>query len=261
MKPTFYKPLSLLTTKNHKTIKGEKLGVKTYILYMSPFTANSQEINVCSHASAGCAKSCLAGSGFGGMYKNVANGRRNKTEYFLADRVNFLQQLDNEIARAIRLNKGKYQVAFRLNGTSDIRWEKFKVRDGKNLFELYPQVKFYDYTKNYLRFDSPLPANYSLTFSRSEVNEEKAIELLNRGFNVSVVFDKLPATWKGFKVTNGDISDLRFKDKKNVVVGLKYKKMTGAGAGVNNTGAFTSGFAVRTEAKTLPMPKQLSKAA
>lgn len=222
---------------------------------MSPFTANSKGINLCPHASQGCVKSCLVGSGFGGMFKSVAKGRKNKSEYFLANRVEFLAQLDKEIAKAVRVNKGKNIVTIRLNGTSDIRYEKFIVRDGKNIFDLYPQIKFYDYTKNHLRFDINLPKNYTLTFSRSEINHDKAIELLNRGFNVAMVFDKVPTNYLGFKVINGDTNDLRFKDKKGVIVGLKYKKMTGKGAGKNNIGAFTSGFAIST--KVISLPKEV----
>jgi len=92
----------LLSTNNAKTIKGEKLGYITYILYMSPFTANIKGINVCSHASKGCADSCLVGSGFGGMYTSVKQGRVNKTEHFLRDRVDFLNQVKDEIAKAIK---------------------------------------------------------------------------------------------------------------------------------------------------------------
>jgi hypothetical protein len=90
-----------------------------------------------------------------------------------------------------------------------------------------------------------LPSNYHLTFSRSETNHEKAMELLKRGINVAMVFDKLPNTFEGFEVINADLDDLRFLDKKGVICGLKYKKMTGKGA--NNSEAFESGFAIRTE--------------
>lgn len=237
----------LLSKNNKKTIKGEKLGYITYILYMSPFTQNSKGINVCSHASAGCAESCLVGSGMGGMYINVRNGRIRKTEYFLSDRVGFLNQLKEEIAKYVKKHEGKENVVFRLNGTSDIRYEKFKIFDGKNIFELYPNVQFYDYTKNYLRFDSPLPANYHLTFSRSETNGDKALEMLSRGVNVAMVFDQLPETYKGYKVINGDESDLRFKDGKGVIVGLKYKKITGKGGAEKNIAAYASGFVINTK--------------
>jgi hypothetical protein len=40
---------------------------------------------------------------------------------------------------------------------------------------------------------------------------------------VAVVFDNLPETFKGFRVENGDLSDLRFMDNKNVIIGLKAK--------------------------------------
>lgn len=241
----------LLTTNNAKTIKGEKLGYITYILYMSPYKANSKRINVCTHASKGCAESCLVGSGFGGMYTSVMQGRVNKTEYFLAEREAFLHQLKSEIEKAINKHKegGKDEaiVTIRLNGTSDISFENFKIFEGKNIFEIFPSVQFYDYTKNHTRFDKVLPSNYYLTFSRSETNHSKAMELLKRGINVAMVFDKLPATYEGFEVINADETDLRFLDKRGVICGLKFKKLTGKGGAEKNKGAFDSGFAIRTQ--------------
>ena len=37
--------------------------------------------------------------------------------------------------------------------------------------------------------------------------------------------NQLPKTWKGYEVVNGDESDLRFLDKRGVVVGLIEKGM------------------------------------
>lgn len=240
---------TLLTTNNAKTIKGGKLGYITYIMYLAPYTQNSQGINLCSHASEGCAKACLFGSGRGGMFSMVEEARKKKTEYFLSSRTEFMFQLKSEIERAVRINKDKAIVTIRLNGTSDIPFEKFKVFEGgKNIFEIFPDVQFYDYTKNHIRFMKELPSNYHLTFSRSETNHNKAIELLNKGFNVAMVFDKTPQTYSGFEVINGDNDDLRFLDKKNVIVGLKYKKLTGKGA--DNTTAFETGFAIRVPVST-----------
>lgn len=238
---------ALLSTNNFKTMKGEALGYKTYILYMSAYTQNSKGINVCSHASAGCASACLVGSGFGGMYVGVKKGRVARTEFFLKDRIGFLYQLKDEIEKAVKKNEGKAIPVFRLNGTSDLPYEKYKVFEGKNIFELFPNVQFYDYTKNWKRFDKDLPLNYHLTFSRSETNHDKAIELLNRGINVAMVFDKLPETFEGFEVINADLDDLRFLDKRGgVICGLKYKKNTGKGGAEKNIEAFESGFALRT---------------
>jgi hypothetical protein len=239
----------LLSTNNVKTMKGEKLGYLTYILYMSPYKANSKGKNVCSHASQGCANSCLVGSGMGGIYEGVKQGRINKTEYFLSSRIEFLNQLKSEIEKAIIKNKDKAIITIRLNGTSDLPYENFKVFENntKNIFEIFPSIQFYDYTKNYTRFDKVLPSNYDLTFSRSETNENKALSILKRGFNTAMVFDKLPSEYKGFKVINADESDLRFLDEKGVICGLKYKNMTGKGGREKNLAALESGFVIKTQ--------------
>jgi hypothetical protein len=231
---SYYVPKNLLSKNNAKTIKGQKKGVLTYILYLAPHTQNSKGINLCSHATNGCAKACLFGSG-AARFTHVQAGKINKTEFYLADRKAFMLQLKFEIERIVRLHSAKWDIAIRLNGTSDIPFEKFKIMDNKNIFELFPQVQFYDYTKNHLRFDKVLPSNYHLTFSRSENNHKKSLELLKRGYNVAVVFglnknQSLPKTYMGFEVINGDENDLRYKDKQNVVVGLHYKNLTGAGS-------------------------------
>lgn len=243
-----YKFSKLLTKNNFKTVKGEKLGYTTYILYMSPFTDNSKGINLCSHASAGCAASCLFKSGFGGMYERVQAGRRNKTEWFLGNRNEFMNALVGEITNIVRLHSkdGANKFAIRLNGTSDIRWEKIKIQ-GKNVFELFPEVQFYDYTKNHIRLRDVLPSNYHLTFSRSETNGDKVMEVLKAGFNVAMVFDKLPESYMGYPVIVGDETDLRFLDKKNVIVGLTYKVNTGKGGAERNSFSRTSGFVISTK--------------
>ena len=252
---SYFKSKSLLSTNNTKTIKGEKLGYTTYIMYLSPHTQNSKGINLCSHASKGCAKACLFKSG-AARFDRVQQGKIDKTEWFLDNRVEFLKQLDKEIS--IISKKVKHQSSeniptIRLNGTSDIPFEKFIIRDNKNIFELYPNIQFYDYTKNHIRFEKKLPTNYHLTFSQSEDNKVKSLELLNKGFNVAVVFgvkneNELPTTYNGFKVVNGDESDLRFLDEKNVVIGLKYKLMTGKGTkGKNKENIDTNDFIINVD--------------
>ena len=110
---------------------------------------------------------------------------------------------------------------------------------------MFPDAQFYDYTKNYVRLEKrTLPKNYHITFSRSETNEAKALEMLNLGYNSAFVFDKLPTSYKGFKVVDGDKNDLRFLDEKNVIVGLKYKKLTGKGA--DNSKGIKSNFVIET---------------
>jgi len=238
-----YRKTTLLTTNNHKTIKGEKLGYITYIMYLSPHKQNSKGINLCSHASAGCSSACLFKSGFGGMYNSVQMARKNKTEWFLSNRNEFMLTLVKEISKAVIKHKDKAILTIRLNGTSDIRFEKIKVQDNKNIFELFPDVQFYDYTKNPKRFNE-LPSNYHLTFSRSETNDIDAMKLLKQGYNVAMVFNKVPTEYNGYKVIVGDETDLRFLDERGVIVGLKYKFNTGKGSEINNRDAFVNGFAI-----------------
>lgn len=224
----YKKPKTLLGTQNAKTIKGEYLGYKTLILYLSPERQNSMGKNLCPKATKGCAEACLFTAGRG-RFTNVYNARINKTEYFLRDRNSFMNDLVKEIEFSIK-KYGEESICVRLNGTSDIPYENIPVDGYKNIFERFPSVQFYDYTKVFTRLTKQLPKNYHLTFSRAETkdnhnNVEKAIAL---GFNVSVVFavkdeTQLPETYLGRKVINGDIHDLLFMHEKNIIVGLKAK--------------------------------------
>ena len=85
-------------------------------------------------------------------------------------------------------------------------------------------------------------SNYHLTFSVSARKAfskiwDKAQKNYGRGMNYAVVFKNkiLPAAYEGYEVINGDESDLRFLDKKGVVVGLIAK---------GQAKKSTSGFAV-----------------
>lgn len=235
---------NLLTFNNAKTVKGQKKNFVTAIMYLSPFTLNSKGVNLCPMASEGCANACLFESGFGGMYQNVKNGRMEKTEFYLSNRIGFLDKLVDEITKLeAKYKDSEYTLAIRLNGTSDISFEKQITSNGKTIFDTFKNIQFYDYTKNYTRFNKVLPSNYHLTFSRSETNHEIAMDILSKGHNVAMVFKTLPETYNGYKVVNGDETDLRFLDEKNVIVGLKYKRMTTKGA--DNELAFKSGFAIK----------------
>lgn len=199
-----------------KTRKGTKYGYLTAVQYLSP--ANESGTNLCTFASNGCKEACLYTAGRGAM-NSVKQSRMNRTRLFLTSKPAYFTQLIAEINKLIRKAKRDgLTPCIRLNGTSDIPFEKIK-HGGKTIFQWFPNVQFYDYTKNPNR--SNLPSNYYLTFSRSESNEDKAFEMLRKGTNVAVVFrNKLPKKWNGFNVINGDLSDVRFIDKANSIVGL-----------------------------------------
>jgi hypothetical protein len=221
----FSRLMKLLTTSNTKIKKGEALGFQTFGVHLAP--SNLSGFNTCQHASVGCAAACLNTAGHG-VFSTVQNARIEKTKLFFKDKALFMAQLVKEISSGIKSAERKNLVpCFRLNLTSDLPWEKILL-NGKNVFDLFPSVQFYDYTKHVARMSlflaDELPSNYHLTFSRSESNEPLVDAMLASGGNVAVVFrGELPASWKGKRVVSGDESDLRFKDPKNVVVGLVEK--------------------------------------
>ena len=159
----------------------------------------------------------------------VIEGRMRKTRLFFESATRFVDMLAADIETLIRHAGRKGLIpCVRLNGTSDIPWERMRGTDGRTLMERFPAVQFYDYTKRPNR-DSRWP-NYHLTFSLSECNDAQAMVELQRGRNVAVVFDTrkgepLPSTWHGFQVVDGDLSDLRFLDKgeRALVIGLRAK--------------------------------------
>lgn len=219
----------LLTLGNPKTLKGEKRGYITFILHLAPAEVSGYQM--CPKSSPGCRAACLNTAGRGGMFRAGTNtnviqeARKRKTRYFHENRGAFMTDLWVDIRKAIAYAKKRNLIpVFRLNGTSDIAWEKIRPghgSDARNIMELFPEVKFYDYTKIPNRKN--LPANYSLTFSRSENNEKYIPMAMENGMNVAVVFRAVPTTWRNIPVIDGDESDLRFTDPTGVIVGLKAK--------------------------------------
>jgi hypothetical protein len=206
--------------------------INSYIMHLSPYKENSYGKNVCGHASNGCASACLNTAGRG-AFSNVRNARIKKTDYFFENKQEFLSTLSNELRKA-----NNKPSAVRLNGTSDLDFiELLKLKLGVDVFTEMPNLKFYDYTKNLKRALKYLGTDYHLTFSRSETNDDECLEYLRAGGQVAVVFDKLPDTWHGFKVIDGDDDDLRYLDMGGVVIGLKAK-----GKAKHDT----SGFVVKT---------------
>jgi len=228
---------TLLTSGNQKILKGEKLGYITKGIHLAP--ANLSGYEVCQWRSKGCTASCLNTAGRGQM-NSIQVSRVNKTKLFFEKQFDFLAKLSKEISSSIKsAQKKSMKAVFRPNLTSDIMWESVFFNEGepKTIFDKFPETQFYDYTKSFKRMasflDKPFlkneekfPSNYHLTFSRSENNDKKCEMVLLMGGNVAVVFrNQLPKTWKGVQVVNGDDTDLRFLDKKGVVVGLIEKGM------------------------------------
>jgi len=234
VKQAFYRPSSLLSIGvDAKTIKGEKFGYLTGILYLSP--SDLSGVQLCPMAeAASCVFGCLNMAGRG-QFNSVQLARLNKTKYYLQDINGFMKQLSGDIEKLVKkASKLGLIPVVRLNGTSDIRWENIeffyifvndKVRR-VNIFELFPEVQFMDYTKIPNRKD--IPSNYDLTFSFSGADTFKKYnkQAINSGKRIAVVFrtsEEIPEYFEGMQVVNGDESDLRFLDPQGCVVALYAK--------------------------------------
>lgn len=255
---------------NAKTVKGDGATYETAIMYLAPYTASGMG-NVCPMAeTAGCVKGCLFTAGRAGTFPSINKARAAKTARYFKDRAAFMAELVRDIERFVRYcDKRGVKPAVRLNGTSDIQWEVGHpcVRDFDwcdepwefaSIFEAFPEVQFYDYTKVYKRAYRALPENYSLTLSYSMANRAYANAVLqaasDTGMNVSIVFRTKatlakmvarPLTFIGAgmgcasvqrKIIDGDETDMRFTDPKGVIVGLYAK-----GAAKHDTTGFVLG--------------------
>ena len=210
---------------NPKTDKNQSVeGLENIVvLHLNFAPADLSGYNVCPMASQGCKSACLHTAGNPVFQAQKDKGRINRARFYMQDRDKFMTQLTRELVNFVKwCDKNKKIGVVRLNTTSDISWENY------NLFEKFPMLQFYDYTKiqkRALKFArGEYPPNYHLTYSLNEDNYDRAVEVLNEGGNIAVVFRKdLPDTFMGKKVVNGDLHDLRYLDPKNVVVGLKAK--------------------------------------
>ena len=215
-----------------KIIKNLKIGHYTYSLNLSP--ANTSGFNVCPYSTPECRLGCLATSGRSGIEifsgkTIIKDCRITKTRLFFNNTAYFMAWLTADLKYwQTKAKKDGFFFSARLNTISDINWQTVLI-DGKNIFQLFPDILFYDYTKDASKFIEK-PLNYHLTYSFTGRNEVLSKELLSKGFNVAVVFNvkhesELPKQFLGYKVVNGDLTDARFLDESPCIVGLKWKRI------------------------------------
>ena len=231
-----------LLTRGHASPKLKKGPIGVYesvVLHLSPHNSAGLGVDVCPWSTPGCRSSCLYTAGRGRM-KTARKARENRTFMYVYSKNNFMHDLHNELVNLKRRAKKQWKLpAARLNGTSDIAWEKHQVP------QMHQSIQFWDYTKSLDRVhrylnsrdscpsvrdldDKPaFPGNYHLTFSRSEETPVSLIDTLIEIYNcnVAVVFDTpkdkaLPTEWEGHEVIDGRVDDYRFNDPRGVIVGL-----------------------------------------
>jgi hypothetical protein len=213
---------------NPKAVKAQQYGWLNAINYMAPHRLAGA--NLCPNASPGCIELCLGvTSGNAALYPSVLKSRIAKAQWFMNDRKAFMAKASRAITCArTRARKAHKKLCVRMNGSTDIAWENLHVQGELSLVAQFPKIQFVDYTKSVKRAlahaAGQLPANYHLTFSRSETNEADCDQVLAAGGNVAVVSAlPRPSEWHGKPTIDGDQHDLRHLDPKNVVVWLSPK--------------------------------------
>jgi hypothetical protein len=199
---------------NAKTIKGQQYGYMTGVLYLAPY--NLSGYNVCAMAEiAQCHEPCLNSAGRG-AFNSVQAARVRKTKLFFENRNRFFAELIVSIKSLIRKAKAaRLTPVCRLNGTSDIKWENvdfwWEGKQYNNIFEFFPDLQFYDYTKLANRITAHTP-NYDLTFSYSGVPafQPYVQRAAQDGYRIAVVFrnrETIPAEFLGTTCVDGFVVD------------------------------------------------------
>lgn len=244
---------NVFTTTNPKTEKNGRVSESpTLVLHLEPVTGG-----VCP-AAGSCAALCLNKAG-NPLYMEAKLSRRQKrTHAFMNNRNAFLELIILEAARYY----AKGYVAIRLNGTSDIAWEREQVEIsqetstyverafGLNLpaglhtmIECVTKLglKPYDYTKRIDRsFQEARRLGYHLTLSWGGKHDDTIFAVAKQlGLNVAAPVygikrkKALPETIEhggnSYSVIDGDVTDARWTDPDGdtFIIGLRLKRTPG----------------------------------
>ena len=223
---------------NPKTVKElKKRKIEGVILHLASADSVSEilgrKVTVCPLAKLNkCDEPCLDHQGRGRM-NSVQDARLKKTARFFTDRKGFMEDLRSELHKLEKRAKKKgLRPVARLDGTSDLGLSMTLAKE-------FPKTQLYDYTKVTRRMHRWLKGNYPnvhMTYSLGAGNKADALEVLESGGNVAVVFrlkkgEALPFDWEGYEVIDGDTHDFRFLDRaswatqlsKGIVIGLRAK--------------------------------------
>jgi hypothetical protein len=231
---------------NAKTVKGQKRGYMTAVLYLSPW--KSAGLNVCPMAEiAGCAAACLNTAGRGGIAKGSATmapygvklpdnaiqrARIARTRFYAEDRIAFMAQLVKEIESFLRKAERKGLVpVVRLNGTSDIQWEvghparrlnpgaaKLIRRSNRATLKRHGAMLEQSHESIFAAFPEVQFYDYTKI-------DKRLARTLPANYHLSLSYSEASARYaeRVMHAVDGDEHDLRFLDPRGSVVYLKAK--------------------------------------
>lgn len=217
---------------SQKIVKGEKLNFDTLVLYLS--ASKNAGVDLCKFASTGCRLACLVASGHA-----LIESRAGKNTIAIARIVKtWLTVYRRDIAESVlcaeiesakkRAEKRGRKFAVRINGTSDLCFT--------DVINAFPDVQFYDYTKDPERIELP---NYHLTFSYADTSKARIKhyrQALKRGQSIAfpVIASDFEEACAIPDCYSMDDTDLRFLDNSGKYGILKAKVTNDLQSGVKN---------------------------
>lgn len=218
------KPLLTPPEGNHKINKNER---PTWSLALAPdrsltnmaevrmHLTTMSNLTLCPASTAECRKACLTTAGRN-QASNASNARDWRTQLLLTAPGVFRDKLYAELAKVQREDG-----AARLNALSDLAWERI----WPDMFDEFPRIQFYDYTKRWQRIE--LPPNYDLTYS-VQYWRNFSVEYANPSMRFAGVVSEGHHYWErdamfGRKFIDGDLHDYRPDDPVRSLVLLRPK--------------------------------------
>jgi hypothetical protein len=161
-----------------------------------------------------CTAICVLDNG-NGRYPMTQKARDVKTKFLFDHPQAFMILLGQELRE---LSAKHERVLVRLNMNSDLRF--YKILPALVNGELFPNLFFYDYTKNpaILSTNGMVANNYRLVYSVNESsNMVKVREFVANGGTAAIVTSRTkkqapPASFMGLPVVDGDITDNRYDE-------------------------------------------------
>jgi hypothetical protein len=217
---------------SQKIEKGKKENFDTLVLYLS--ASKNAGVDLCKFASTGCRLACLVASGHALIEKRSGKNKidvsrivKSWLTIYRKDIAEAVLCSEIESAKKRAERKGR-KFSVRLNGTSDI--------DFYNVINAFPDVQFYDYTKDPERVEL---ANYHLTFSYSQANKARINhykQAIERGQSIAfpVIASDFEQACELPDCYSMDNTDLRFLDNSGKYGILKAKVTENLKDGVKN---------------------------
>jgi hypothetical protein len=174
---------------------------------------------VCPRSSAGCRAVCVTAFSANSRFRSADLTRLNRTLLCLL-RPDLAFALTGEALRDTA-TRHRSECRWRVNISDDVRWEL--VAPGLFRFG----VPAYTYTK-WSPTERPSFSGFSVVYSATERHDDAQIgRWVDEGHRVAVVLDvprkKVPTTWRGMPVSDGDVTDDLFAHPAGSVVGLAAK--------------------------------------